>query len=293
MPEAGDYILTSVGFSKNEKPLLILQKGDTFVELLPLDQQLTLQFDMTQRFCVGWRDITNGERHTCPDAQTVDKKYEQCAACQKRTGFNPAFYNTTAVSSQQEARNLEPHILYLAYFGDGIIKVGISHAARGNSRLLEQGARSALILETFPSAHIARQYEAKIAALPGIAETVLIRKKIAVLSNPYSQDDAEAKLQATRHDAEVELKAGFTDNPVVHFDDRFFPHGTPSLTATYDASSHHLISGKVSGTLGSLLFCEQQDTQIFLALKKYVGYHVTLSETETLLDLPAQQISLF
>lgn len=293
MPEAGDYILTSVGFSRTEEPLLILQKDGTFVELLPLDQQLTLQFDMTQRFCVGWRDITNGERHTCPDAQTVDRKYEQCAACQKRTGFNPAFYNTTSVSSQQEARNLEPHILYLAYFGDGITKVGISHAARGNSRLLEQGARSALILETFPSAHIARQYEAKIAASPGIAETILIRKKIAALSNPYSQADAEARLQATHHNAEAELKTGFTHNPVVHFDDRFFPQGTPSLEAAYDAGSHHLISGKVSGMLGSLLFCEQQDTQVFLPLKKYVGYRLTLSEIETLLDLPAQQISLF
>lgn len=293
MPETGDYILATVGFSKNEEPLLILQKDTLFREFFPLDQHITLRFAMEQRFCTGWRDITNGGRHVCPDALVVDKKYEQCPACQKRTGFNPAFYNTTAVSSQQEARNLEPHILYLAYFGDGVIKVGISHAARGNSRLLEQGARSALILETFPSAHIARQYEAKIATLPGIVETVIVRRKITALRTPYSQATTEKELEAARQRAETELKTNFTGTSVVHLDNRFFPKGTPRLDTAYETTAHHLISGKVSGMLGSLLFCEQQDTQTFLPLKKYIGYKMSLSDNETLLDLPAQQVSLF
>lgn len=293
MLEAGDHILTTVGFSKNEEPLLILQKDSLFKEFFPLNQQINLRFVMEQRFCTGWRDIANGERHVCPDALIVDKKYEQCPACQKRTGFNPAFYNATTVSSQQEVRNLEPHILYLAYFGEGIIKVGISHAARGNSRLLEQGARSALILDTFPTAHIARQYEAKIAALKGIAETVLIRKKIEALSLVYRQVDAETELQDTLSRIESEIKTSFSDATILHLDTKFFPSGTPALNSAYELTSHNLISGKTSGMLGSLLFCEQQDIQLFLPLKKYVGYRVELSDTETHIDLPARQISLF
>lgn len=293
MPEAGTYILTNVGFSKNEKPLLLLQKDGVFTNLEPINKTLTLAFDTSQRYCIGWHDITNGESHACPDANLIDVKYEQCPACQKRTGFNPAFYHTTAVSSQQEARNLEPHILYLAYFGNDIMKVGISHAARGNSRLLEQGARSALILDTFPTAHIARQYEAKIAALTGIAETVLIRKKIEALSSPYRQIEAGVNLQNTLSRIEAEIKTSFSDTDILHLDTKFFPSGTPALDSAYEPTSHNLISGKVSGMLGSLLFCEQQDTQLFLPLKKYTGYRVTLSDTETHIDLPAQQISLF
>lgn len=293
MPEAGTYILTNVGFSKNEKPLLLLQKDGEFTNLEPVSKTLTLKFDTSQRYCIGWHDITNGERHVCPDANAIDAKYEQCPACQKRTGFNPAFYHTTSVSSQQEARNLEPHILYLAYFGDDIIKVGISHAARGNSRLLEQGARSAFVLDTFPTAHIARQYEAKIAALEGIAETILIRKKIEALSSPYKQADAEAKLKNTLSRIESEIKTSFSDATILHLDTKFFPSGTPALNSAYELTSHNLISGKTSGMLGSLLFCEQQDTQLFLPLKKYVGYHMELSDTETHIDLPARQISLF
>ncbi|MNQ34747.1 hypothetical protein D3C85_482140 [compost metagenome] len=293
MPETGDYILTSVGFSKHEKPLLILQQGEAFIDLLPVDQQLTLRFAMAQRFCVGWRDITNGERHVCPDRVVVDRKYEQCGACQKRTGFNPAFYNSASVSPQQESRNLEPHILYLAYFGSDTMKVGISHAARGNSRLLEQGARSALILDTFPSAHIARHYEAKIAALSGIYETVLISKKVTALASPYDQAEAEEKLLAAHQRVEAELHATFSEATILHFDHRFFPHGTPLLAGAYDAAPQDLLSGKVTGMLGSLLFCEQQDTQVFLALKKYIGYQLHISSEQTDIDLPAQQISLF
>lgn len=293
MPETGEYILTNVGFSKIEEPLLTLQKDNVFTTMSPLEKLLTLTFDTSQRYCVGWHDITNGDSHTCPDKNTVDAKYEQCPACQKRTGFNPAFYNTTAVSSQQEARNLEPHILYLAYFGADVTKVGISHAARGNSRLLEQGARSALILETFPTAHIARQYEAKIASLPGIAETVLLSKKITALSTHYDRTNAETTLLTAKNRAEEELKTTFSGSDILHLDDHFFPAGVPSLDNIYDATPHNLISGKVSGLLGSLLFCEQQDTQLFLPLKKYIGYKVSISNIETVIDLPAQQISLF
>lgn len=293
MPETGEYILSHVGFSKTEEPLLSLQKENIFIDLEPVGKTPTLKFDTSKRYCIGWHDITNGGSHVCPDANIVDAKYEQCPACQKRTGFNPAFYNTTTVSSQQETRNLEPHILYLAYFGADIIKVGISHAARGNSRLLEQGARSALILDTFPTAHIARQYEAKIASLQGIAETVLLSKKVAALSKPYNSVDARATLLATKSRAEEELKTTFSSVDVLHLDNRFFPTGTPSLDTIYDATSHNLISGKVRGMVGSLLFCEQQDIQLFLPLKKYIGYTVSISDTETALDLPAQQISLF
>ena len=293
MPEAGTYILANVGFSKDEKPLLTLQKDSEFIQLEPVGKTLTLKFDTSQRYCIGWHDITSGESHACPEASKIDSKYEQCPACQKRTGFNPAFYNTTSVSSQQEARNLEPHILYLAYFGGDIIKVGISHAARGNRRLLEQGARSTLILETFPTAHIARQYEAKIAALKGIAETVLIRKKIGALPLPYNKVAAEEILQSTLEKIVGELKISSSDTKTIHFDRLFFPSGTPSLVNTYETTSHNLISGKVCGMLGSLLFCEQQNTQLFLPIKKYTGYYVTLSDIETVIDLPAQQISLF
>ena len=282
-----------MGFDRQDRPFISLQQEDTFIELHPLAKTLSLAFTTNVRRCIGWGDITTGERFVCPDKAEIDTKYEQCQACQKRTGFNPAFYHATSVSKQQEERNLKPHILYLAYFAPDLIKVGISLASRGNARLLEQGARSALILDTFPSAHIARQYEAKIAALPGFAETVLLRKKVDLLSRIHDSDYAGTLLQLKRNELEVLFGITFTKNSPLHLDQFYFPMALPQFSDAYNSSEHNLLSGVVTGSLGSLLFCEQQSTPLFLPIKKYVGYQVTLSYSERPIELPARQTSLF
>lgn len=293
MPEAGDYLFSNVGFSRDNQPFLSLQREGQFIDLAPFGKTVTLHFHMTQRCCIGWGDMTTSERFVCPDRLTVDNKYEQCSACQQRTGFNPAFYHATSVSKQQEARNLQPHMLYLAHFGEGIVKVGISYAARGNSRLLEQGARAAVILETFPSALIARQYEARIAALPGIVETIQLRKKIDGLTRAYDSISATKELDDTRTRIEQSLGIEFAKSEPLLLDSFYFPDGIPDLGDAHDCSPDDMLSGKVVGMLGSLLFCMQQKTPLLLPLKKYVGYGVTVSYDETEIALPARQISLF
>lgn len=294
MPEAGIYLLSNAGFTRDEKPYISLQHESSFVDyIIAPATTLSMQFDTIERFCIGWGDITTGERFICPDKGKLDPKYEQCPACQKRTGFNPAFYHASSVSKQQEARNLQPHILYLAYFGNGLTKVGISLAARGKSRLLEQGARSAIILDTFPSAHIARQYEAKIAALPAVAETVLLRKKVEIMRYAYDSQTGERELLRVKEDIEKVLGTQFTSSTVLHFDPVYFPASTPHFSDAFDCTGHNLISGETIGALGTLLFCHQQDTPLFLPLKKYVGHKVNLAHNPIVIDLPARQTSLF
>jgi hypothetical protein len=293
MPDNGTYLLTNVGFSKEEKPLLVLQQDNIFFSMFPIGEAFTLTFDMTQRYCVGWRDIVTGERFSCPDSQMVMPKYDQCAACQKRTGFNPAFYHASTVSSQQETRNLEPHILYLAHFGPGVIKVGISHAKRGHSRLLEQGARSALILEELPSAHIARQYEARIAALPGIAESIQVRKKTSLATVPYDTAAAGQELATVKQTIEAMLNITFTRQEILTFDTTYFPNDVPQLSDAHLLVDRHQVSGKGIGMIGSLLFCAQQDEILYLPMKKYVGYRTLIDDTITPIAIPARQTSLF
>lgn len=292
MPE-GEYLLSHVGFSLDDRPYIFFQSDKQLHRFCPLDQTLTLRFEVSQRFCRGWHDLSTGKDAPCPDAQQIDIKYDQCASCQSRTGFNPAFYHAKTVSPQQEARNLEPHFLYLAYFADDIVKVGISHAKRGNARLLEQGARSAIILDTFASAHIARHYEERIATLPGIYETVQLGKKITTLSQHHDPNAATTKLIEAKANIEDVLKVSFANTTVQHFTSLYFPDKQPNLGNAYDCRINHIVSGKVIGMLGSILICWQQDTPVFLPLKKYTGFHVTLAHEEIPLELPAQQISLF
>ena len=259
----------------------------------PLGNTFTLSFDMTTRFCNGWRDIKTGERFICPSGNTVDAKYEQCAACQKRTGFNPAFYHASNVSEQQQVRNQQPHILYLAHFAPGVIKVGISLAARGNGRLLEQGARSALVLDTFPSAHIARQYEAKIAEIPGIVESLQQRKKSDLLTGIYDSNAARKELMDVRQSVEETTGVQFNATEPIYLDPLYFPDSIPVLSGSHDMSNRHLLSGEGIGMLGAALFCKQSDNLLYLPLKKHVGYKVTVIHDATSIETPARQTSLF
>lgn len=291
--QEGEYLLSHVGFSPNDHPQLLLRSSNELHRFSPIGHTLTLKFNTNQRFCRGWHNLATGEDAPCPDSAIIDDKYDQCAACQNRTGFNPAFYHAKTVSPQQEARNLEPHFLYLAYFADDIIKVGISHAKRGNARLLEQGALSAIILDTFPTAHIARHYEERIAALPGIYETVQLSKKIGKFGDTHDPGTAAATLMAVKTAIEDILKVSFAGTSAQHFTNLYFPNKQPNLSNTYDCSIDHTVSGKVIGMIGSVLICWQQDTSVFLPLKKYVGFRTILTLEEVPLELPAQQISLF
>lgn len=293
MPEEGSYVLTHVGFTHQGEPTLALQQNDVIHRFNPVGATLSMTFDQSQRFCTGWYDMRAGESHPCPDNASIGEKYEQCSACQQRTGFNPAFYNASSVSTQQEERNQEPHILYLAHFGKGITKVGISHAARGDARLLEQGARSALILDTLPTALIARQYEAQIAAIPSIAETIQLRKKITSLSQPYDEQAAHAELSGVRDMIQTTLKTSFGGSNPVSFHTTYFPDGPPDLSRAYDTSDHKSIPGPITGMLGPFLFSVQDETPLFLPIKKYTGYPVTVSHTPFTIPLPSQQMSFF
>lgn len=293
MPEEGSYVLTHVGFTHQGEPTLALQQNDVIHRFNPVGATLSMTFDQSQRFCTGWYDMRAGESHPCPDNASIGGKYEECSACQQRTGFNPAFYNASSVSPQQEERNQEPHILYLAHFGKGITKVGISHAARGDARLLEQGARSAIILDTFPTALVARQYEAKIAAMPGIAETIQLRKKITLLSQPYDKADAHDELLSARADIESVLKTSFSGGAPRSFDEIYFPSTPVDLPQSFDVSSYKGISGRIAGMLGPFIVSAQNDTPLFLPIKKYTGYTLILSKTPFDISLPSQQMSFF
>lgn len=280
-------IFSGVFYDKDLRPTLGLIDST----IAPLTLEGTLSFDTSQRYCIGWHDLATGENHACPEQAATDSKYDTCPACQRRTGFNPAFYHATSVSEQQEKRNAEPHLLYLAYMGNGYHKVGISWAKRGLRRLLDQGARSALILDTFPTALIARQYEARIAALPQIHETTPTRTKLQLLAHPHTQDEAEASLRSTLETIEAALKTRFTPESIIHLDTYYSPEAT--VPTDFTTLTEPLVSGSARAVVGDIIFMEHNDRTVALPLKRYTGYTITLDDSITPLDLPAEQVSLF
>lgn len=297
-----NLLLSRVDFNKDKKPRLKLidSETDKIYSFTPtFGEDITLEIETAQRFCIGWHDLATGEDFACPEKSEVDKKYEQCPRCQKRTGFNPAFYNAAEgdISAQQIERNQQPHFVYLAYFAENTIKVGISFAGRGTARLLEQGARAALILDEFPSANVARNYEAKISAMPNFCENVKSNAKIKLLETRFDETKAEKLLTEARSLIESTLAVKFAKNKPMFLDefycDKTVPHGDIVDTTKLEADNKIIFSGKLLAQVGYILIAQQQDENLIIPARKFTGCKLKISNKITEVELPERQVSLF
>lgn len=290
-------LLTQVGFGKEDNlPFIRFSEGDIIKKRqIGLGETINLKFQTEQRYCIGWFDPNTGENHTCPGREKIEAKYEQCQNCMFKTGFNPSFYHADSISANQEIYNNHPHILYLAYFSPEDIKIGISHAGRNLSRLLEQGARLAYILDTFPSANVARQYEASISKLEGIVENVKVNRKIDLISQPFDAEKALATLDNKKQQIEEQLKTKFSKAELIHTNNYFFAPGFDAtrLSKVIDLSEQAQIGGRVVAIVGQIILCDYHDDIILLPLKRMIGYPFNEPEQELEIDLPSTQFSLF
>lgn len=285
-------ILAHAGYT-HSKPYIEISEDNKLARFIISAQPLTCVFDTSERYCTGWHDLASGQSHTCPDQAIINSTYTQCPACQRRTGFNPAFYHAKSVSNQQAKRNLEPHILYLAYFAPDTIKVGISHAARGVSRLQEQGARAALILQTYPTALIARQYEEKIARMDGVSEHLSSRKKRALWHSPYSVNVAKRTLIDSADKARQQLAISFSTQSFHDFEATYIFGGSIDLGSVEFVDSLGKISGDVVACVGTELIARNDDRLIALNLKNFLGYQVVMNDSIQPIELPPLQPTLF
>ncbi|MBT2477903.1 DUF2797 domain-containing protein [Streptomyces sp. ISL-94] len=86
-----------------------------------------------ERQCLGVRRA--GKRTPCPTSATVPGRAgnAQCAACAR---LDRSF----SVAADTNVADPRTYRVYLAWFGPGMVKVGITAEERGSARLLEQGA---------------------------------------------------------------------------------------------------------------------------------------------------------
>ena len=290
MPD--DFLLAYASFNADNQPFIDCQIGDEIKRRELFGQDLSLEFDFSTKYCTGWVDFENHCSQICPDSATVDGKYENCLKCRDRTGFNPAFYNADSVSTQQEKINQNPHFVYLAYFAPGVIKVGISQEERGIRRLLEQGARVALKLETFASALIARQYEAKIASLSGIMETVAVSKKLGLIKQPLNTTAAEQTLADALVRIQQKLGLDFPNQTPIMCED-YFQTASVDLTRVILMKDKSQLVGHVLSVIGSIAITEYDGNLLGYNLKKYIGYRAQKITEPIELELPSEQLTLF
>jgi len=290
MPE--EFLLSYASFDAENRPFLEWQidgkteRGDI------VGQELLLAFDVSAKYCTGWVDFENHCGQACPEQAIAETKYENCTKCRDRRGFNPAFYHANSVSARQEKINQQPHFVYLAYFSPEVIKVGISQEARGIRRLLEQGARVALKLETFASALIARQYEAKIASLSGIMETVAASKKLGLIKRPLNAAVAEQALADALMCIHHQLGLDFPNRTLIMCEDYFHTDGR-ELSDAIDMTGNTVLAGTVVSVIGSVLITEYDGQLLAYNVKKFIGHRAQALQGAVDLEIPNTQLTLF
>ncbi|MFE7810408.1 DUF2797 domain-containing protein [Streptomyces sp. NPDC057433] len=191
------------------------------------------------RTCVGARG------HTCPlgavvSARSTGARCEECARLDR----------AHSVAADTVADDPRPYRVYLAWFGPGTVKVGITGVARGPARLLEQGAVCFSWLGTGPLM-AARRTEALLSAALRVPDRIPYADKRAVRAVlPDTEGERAAEL-AELHDRAGALP-GWPESlarepfrPVDHV--RVF--GLAGASAVSGEVSELVAGGAVSGEL--------------------------------------------
>ncbi|MBT2404163.1 MULTISPECIES: DUF2797 domain-containing protein [unclassified Streptomyces] len=125
-----------------------------------------------ERHCLGVRRA--GKRTPCPTAATVPARTgnAQCPQCAR---LDRSF----SVAADTNAADPRTYRVYLAWFGPGLVKVGITAEERGSARLLEQGAVTWAWLGRGPLM-AARRTEELLRAALGVPDRIAYARKRAV-----------------------------------------------------------------------------------------------------------------
>ncbi|WP_308380013.1 DUF2797 domain-containing protein [Streptomyces sp. ISL-43] len=138
-----------------------------------------------ERHCLGVRRA--GRRTPCPTARTVPGRTgnAQCPECAR---LDRSF----SVAADTNAADPRTYRVYLAWFGPGLLKVGITAEERGSARLLEQGAVTWAWLGRGPLM-AARRTEELLRAALGVPDRIAYARKRAVRAHlpPESERAAE------------------------------------------------------------------------------------------------------
>lgn len=298
----GHKLLCS-GYEFDEgKPYLLLDELDSAdsikrIRFSLLNRVITI-IRLKGRYCTGSYDLESLTSFPCHRATKLppDSKHTSCFACKQKTGFNPAFYNSKAISPQQQVYNEEPHVVYLAAFGNGLIKVGISLKKRVRIRLLEQGARAATILKECANAYLAREIESQICKTTNIREMVSVKVKKQLLANrQFTFDDMEADLLNAMKQLGKRYSFGMEMLSIESLDSYYYTeHPINGKIEDIDKRTPLSISGRCVAQIGSLCIFENDHNLYMISAQSLKSHLIQFIEDHIQIMEPAErQMNLF
>ncbi|MFE2142233.1 DUF2797 domain-containing protein [Streptomyces sp. NPDC059456] len=195
-----------------------------------------------ERRCLGvWRA---GKRTACPTAATVPGRAgnAQCPECAR---LDRSF----SVAADTNAADPRTYRVYLAWFGPGMVKVGITAEERGPARLLEQGAVTWTWLGRGPLMATRRTEELLRAAL-GVPDRIAYARKRAVRGHlPPAADRAGEVAELHARAAALPGWPESLERLVCEIADHAAPFGLDGLPAPARVITEMVPGGVVVGRL--------------------------------------------
>lgn len=279
--------ITSRPITKSSAAYLLLENESQSLEKYVLELNMPICITITNsdtKRCVGWYDIATHTNHICSQGRLVDAKYDSCFECRKKTGFNPAFYNTTDISSMQAEYNTKPHSVYVSYFGGGIAKAGIMSDSRGLDRIYEQGALFYCVIGSFADATKAHREEARLIA-GGLKNSVSKRQKEKVLAEVVDINVEQKNFY------DILKNLNLDGIKIVSNLDHFFFGSYPK--ESIELIGDNPISGKIRGVVGRYLILNNNDRLYGTWLSNLSGFAIEILKEEKSIKAEPKQVSLF
>ncbi|MFI8349291.1 DUF2797 domain-containing protein [Streptomyces sp. NPDC085596] len=240
--------------------------------------------DDKARQCVGARG------HACPTrtavpARSTGARCEECARLDR----------AHSVAADTIADDPRPYRVYLAWFGPGLVKVGITGAERGSARLLEQGAVCFSWLGTGPLM-AARRTEELLRAALGVPDRIPYAEKRTVRAALPADPQERAAEVLDLHARAVSL-GNWPESLVPapcqvtdHMGDFGLPHAEPATGSVVELVAGGRIAGELVAAAGPDLHLAVEGRGVLvLDTRLLPGWELTPAQAEAEITFPIKE----
>lgn len=227
------------------------------------------------RLCVGYRPPQQPEQLPCPDKAPATSG-AQCDGCIKRTAILACMRCTGERCSNPKRRQtcIQPknHAVYLASYAPRTLKVGVAMWERRLERVVEQGARAALIIGQADGL-AARRLEWQIGRF-GIPDRLTPRARLSAWSKPFELEQLHSEIEQMLADLHRRLASPWWLPEPEKLDLPEFPRFYPNPEYLESAEGLRL-RGQIEAVAGQMLIVRSDAGQLVaLPGRSLPGYYV-------------------
>ncbi|HEX9540452.1 MAG TPA: DUF2797 domain-containing protein [Streptosporangiaceae bacterium] len=273
--ESGSPVLTATrpahDLTSRLRPGLGRQGQPEHKRVLALGQRIDWTLRGARGCCGIW---TGSHRIACPlNSALEDGTDPQCAAC-------AAADRGKALARDAITDDGRTYGLYLAWFGPGLLKIGLTAAERGRDRLLEQGAIAYTMLAAGPYPGI--RYAERLISASGLArERIPAHAKSTAWWALPAAAGRSTEITVTRAritgqmtwPASVEETSGPVVDQAGDFGlDRAFPSSWDEVTAVTGGARP---AGKVIAIVGRQILLDTSPGHLLIDMRRVAGWSFT------------------